>query len=277
MKNLSDGLLVLYDAKVDFRDALDIAAKLFESLGIKPNDMGYQRPGRDGSGYSEVKSVKKLSDFESLIEEPGLQHIVIASRERGNPAAYLTFYYGHDEIHPDFYRLIVAYKGKKLVDFDLEGLVPLVQGVNGRGTIPYGFSCHIDLDEVTQYEYADAQTLFVPFLPYEDPDRWKVEVPTYLAGHVSPRRYLSGMLRLVYEWNFLNSAHLAMSIGDGSLGGWIEDDSTRGVLSQIDNGLWSWHVDPSRLVEINEACGRAGLLVAWKAPAPSARPGARLP
>lgn len=39
------------------------------------------------------------SAFERWVDRPDLEYIVIATREKGDPSAYLTFYYGRDGRH----------------------------------------------------------------------------------------------------------------------------------------------------------------------------------
>lgn len=276
MSQREDGFLVLYDCRMDFRSALAVGIAFFQRLGLEPNEMacGIIRRGRN---LANVKSIGKIEGFESFVDNEGLAYLVLAKQAAGNSSAHVTFYYGHDEIHHDFYRLIVAYRADQLPGFDIEGLVQTVVDANMKGKVPYGFSTRIPLNELTQYEYADAQALFVPFLPYEDPDRWKVEVPTYMSEEPSPRRYLLGMLRLVYEWNFLSSKHLGMPIAGHRLEEWIGAEPSRGTLEKLGNDLWAWKVNPEHLADVNEACAKAGLLVAWQQFTPPQKSVKRLP
>jgi hypothetical protein len=277
MQNFSDGILVLYDLKIEFHSALELGINFFQRMGVKPNDAGcYLKGSLDGSPM-EVKSFRSTAALEPWMTNPDLQYITIASRKKGNPSAQISFYYGHDELHPDFNRLIIAHKASETAKVDISDWMILVKESTSFGSVPYGFACHLNLDDVTQYEYSDAQALFVPFLSYEAPDLWKVEVPTHISGHTSQRRYLSGMLRLVYEWNLVTSLHLEREIAGTNLRAWINENSSRGILHHIDRDLWAWSVETAYLTEINDACGQAGMLVAWKSsgqPKPTIR---RLP
>lgn len=81
---------------------------------------------------------------------------------------------------------------------------------------------------------------------------------------------------MVYPLNVLNEEHLEIRVNDLSLKEWIGSDSSRGSLKSIPNNMWLWSVKEADLPEVNNACGEAGILLAWQK-ASANRPTRKLP
>jgi hypothetical protein len=76
--------------------------------------------------------------------------------------------------------------------------------------------------------------------------------------------YNIGLLRDIYNWNFINSSQLNYMIGNISLYNWIMCDSTHGKLTSFSDNLLLWEVDPSNLVNVRRVLWEAGIIFNWK-------------
>jgi hypothetical protein len=113
----------------------------------------------------------------------------------------------------------------------------------------------------------------VKIFPFENTSLFTRELPGRVPGSASYERV---KLRMIYPLNVLNEEHLGIRINDLSLREWIISDSSRGSLKSIPNDMWLWAVNEMNLAEINNACGEAGILIAWQK-APANRPARKLP
>ncbi|MCR8842439.1 hypothetical protein NQ117_01965 [Paenibacillus sp. SC116] len=111
------------------------------------------------------------------------------------------------------------------------------------------------------YSYAAGNNGVAMFL-YEDRYAFNKETPGRYDGK---GRYTGEMLRMIYPLNVINIRHLKIEFNGVTLKEWITDNEQRGRLTDIGNDLWLWEVEMEQLEQINQVCGEAGLLVAWKA------------
>ena len=114
------------------------------------------------------------------------------------------------------------------------------------------------------FYYAEGENL-VRLFDYEDPTVFKRDAPGRFEG---PARYRRDALRMVYPCNVLNAAHLDIQIQGSSLKEWIATEPTRGTLTRIGSEQWLWEVGGLHIDSVNRSCGEAGILLAWKPPAP---------
>ncbi|CAM2183486.1 conserved hypothetical protein [Burkholderia cepacia] len=110
------------------------------------------------------------------------------------------------------------------------------------------------------FKYSTGVNL-VGIFPFENTSLFTRELPNRSPGSAS---YEGAKLRMVYPLNVLNEEHLEIRVNDLSLKEWIGSDSSRGSLESISNGMWIWSVDATALPEVNNACGEAGILLAWQ-------------
>ncbi|WP_133611292.1 hypothetical protein [Aquabacterium commune] len=82
------------------------------------------------------------------------------------------------------------------------------------------------------------------------------------ASELVPGPSYSERLRDVFPLNYLVASHLALTVGSSSLGEWIEQDSSRGTLRQLADGLWCWAVDEIGIPAVRCSLEPSGLLVA---------------
>ncbi|KHK50201.1 hypothetical protein PI87_23805 [Ralstonia sp. A12] len=114
------------------------------------------------------------------------------------------------------------------------------------------------------FYYAEGENLARLF-DFEDPTVFKRDAPGRFKG---PARYRKDILRMVYPCNVLNDSHLDIQIQGTSLKAWIANAPDRGALTSAGAGLWLWQVEGSNIDSVNRSCGEAGILLAWKPPAP---------
>ena len=125
------------------------------------------------------------------------------------------------------------------------------------------FKCAIAYDAENSsiaFKYSTGVNL-VGIFPFENTSLFTRELPNRSPGSAS---YEGAKLRMVYPLNVLNGEHLEIRVNDLSLKEWIGSDSSRGSLESISNGMWIWSVDATALPEVNNACGEAGILLAWQ-------------
>ncbi|MEK5162385.1 hypothetical protein NYE69_08600 [Paenibacillus sp. FSL R5-0527] len=142
-------------------------------------------------------------------------------------------------------------------------LTDWLKDVAERAQVPYGV-LYAAGKMTNTYYYAGGDNGTALF-PYENGFAFKHETPGLYNGE---GRYVDQMLRMVYPCNLLNSRHLNMVIDGVRLEDWITGSQERGLLTRIGNDQWMWEVGEERLDSVNQACGEAGLLVAWKSRQP---------
>jgi hypothetical protein len=76
--------------------------------------------------------------------------------------------------------------------------------------------------------------------------------------------YRSGIIRNVYEWNFLTAAQLTATVGDISLEEWIRQDAKRGALTELSNGVTLWQVNRDEIPTLRAVLKQAGRIFNWK-------------
>jgi len=81
---------------------------------------------------------------------------------------------------------------------------------------------------------------------------------------------------MVYPCNLVNRRHLEIDIGGDKLREWIVSRREHGKLTELGNGFWLWEVETERLNTVNQACGEAGISIAWKPVVPK-KPKRKLP
>ena len=75
------------------------------------------------------------------------------------------------------------------------------------------------------------------------------------------KRYKLGDLRDVYPINFLSSPHLERDVYGQSLKNWILSSSDHGELKQLDETLWSWHIEEEKISSVREDLRNTGILL----------------
>jgi len=76
--------------------------------------------------------------------------------------------------------------------------------------------------------------------------------------------YKQGVLRDVFPQNYLTDQQLSRTIGQVSLGEWIESESSRGTLTKLDDRMTLWRVADSQIKQLRDELWSAGAIFDWK-------------
>jgi hypothetical protein len=266
----------LYDiGRLCWSDGLKLAVDFFNLLGETPDSFFYQEIApldqHDlDDGYREIPLAKR---DKTTVANKELRGVGIAQTIEDEDGVHwrANFHYFQDVLYSYQKYLIIEYM-EDLAGFEnIDFIAELVSIVAAAADIPYGFACKLPSPPLRSYDYIDAQTAYVPLFNYEDPEAWKLEVPSYMNSGIAPKRHLEGKLRLVYPYNFLTAKHLDNQVQTTNLRGWILDNPENGTLIGIADDLWIWRVDQVDLGRVNMDCMNAGILISGKTP--SAKPG----
>lgn len=96
---------------------------------------------------------------------------------------------------------------------------------------------------------------FTSIYPYESAGKWQRFIRS--EGHPG------GVLRLVYQLNFIPIELLKKRIKNTTLENWILLNSNNGYLERINNKLWRWVVPLSELFRVNETLSKEGFLISF--------------
>ncbi len=77
------------------------------------------------------------------------------------------------------------------------------------------------------------------------------------------RVWEAGLLRDVYEWNFLSEDQLSAQVDGRELRAWIDADTGRGRLGPAVGALTLWEVQPAALDPIRRRLWDAGVIFNW--------------
>ena len=77
------------------------------------------------------------------------------------------------------------------------------------------------------------------------------------------RLWESGILRDVYEWNFLSETQLSAPVDGLPLRSWIEADRGRGRFVPLDGPLTLWEVEAGDLAPVRRRLWDAGIIFNW--------------
>ena len=76
--------------------------------------------------------------------------------------------------------------------------------------------------------------------------------------------YRDGLLRDIYEWNFLSKDQLSRPVGSVTFKSWILENRTRGVLSHLTKTISLWEVEESRIPDLRCILHDAGAIFDWR-------------
>lgn len=123
-----------------------------------------------------------------------------------------------------------------------------------------------DVWSVRPFEYGYAHTHADPIrfasgsAELNDELRWKWQTFTIemqRGGARYPER-----LRDVFPLNYLIDSHLSFQLGEQTLGEWITASQARGLLTNLERGLWCWSVPENIIRQVRSVLEPSGLLVA---------------
>lgn len=79
---------------------------------------------------------------------------------------------------------------------------------------------------------------------------------------ITPGPRYGERLRDIFPLNYLVDTHLALQVGNQTLGEWIQEDPSHGVLTRLAEGLWCWSVPEKTIPKIRASLAPCGFLVA---------------
>ena len=80
--------------------------------------------------------------------------------------------------------------------------------------------------------------------------------------HMPEGRYKTGDLRDIYPLNLLSAAHQEHIVDGKPFFEWITADPKRGTLTQINDSLWAWWVEPDHIPYVREVLRPLGWVIA---------------
>ena len=263
--------IAIYDTEgITPSEALDIGLSFFEAIGVSVN----------GGSYYELLDQGDHEGDHDLFEVSSDQ--LREKVTKGECDAFWIYYSRRGSVpwHTAFSRQTGEYGSfphlTALCEFPLEEVyLPLTLWLKNLAKRFPRFSYGIlyAADKMTDAFYYAAGNNGVTLFPYENGFAFNKETPGLYEGK---GRYSGEMLRMVYPCNLVNSRHLQIEINGVKLKEWSTGSHEHGQLTDIGNDLWLWEVEMEHLERINQVCGEAGLLVAWKPPTPK-KPLRRLP
>lgn len=260
-------LIALYNiGKMDWITALQHARKFFDKLCLQEDLIFYQEhiplenqeydDGTREVSYSELKRI--------ATSKKDIRGISLSIQNEDRSRWDVNFHYYFDLLFPDQNYLIIEFNDKYKSFSDTNFLYSLIEDIAHSSEIPYGFACQLPYFGVKSYNYIDSQVFYAPLFPYEDPETWALEVPSYMNDGIAPKRYLNGMLRLIYRYNFINERHLNMEVDGTTLQKWIANNPDNGHLFKLTDNLWVWEVNEKNLEQVNIECIASGLLISGR-------------
>ncbi|MFU1795998.1 hypothetical protein ACM1RC_19225 [Paenibacillus azoreducens] len=245
-------------------DAFQAGKSFFEAIGIPITGATYYEHLSDGDheGDHDIFEVSIDELQERILSEKTSSFWIYSDLRGGKPwdaaFTYQTGEFGnfahmgaHCDIKPEeVYGALTDWLGEAAERFD----------------VPYGiFYTADDIPDALHYAAGESCVFMFPF---EDCFAFIHEAPGRYGGK---GRYTESMLRMVYPYNLLNEKHMQIKIADQTLRDWIHESGERGTLRPIAKDSWVWEVMDKHLVAVNQACGEAGILVAWRPERPKKR------
>ncbi|WP_174970175.1 hypothetical protein [Burkholderia lata] len=222
---------------------------------------------RDGEKFIDDQEAR-AADLRGMILNGEVTSFRMYGDEKGDGAPVISFGYND-----------ATYGGLSYVDIQFYGSIYEMSEEVGEflGDAPshliFKYAIAYDAEKSSvAYKYSTGVNL-IRIFPFENTSLFTRELPGRVPGSAS---YEGVKLRMIYPLNVLNEEHLEIRVNDLSLKEWIESDSSRGSLKSISNKMWLWSVKETDLPEVNNACGEAGILIAWQK-APANKPARKLP
>ncbi|NHV29593.1 hypothetical protein [Burkholderia sp. D-99] len=265
---MSTGIAIYGTDPTQAASALSTAENLFLQFGGEANKASLlEFVVRNGERFVDDREVS-LADLRGRISTGEVAAFQVYNDEEKGGVPVISF--GHN---------VPEFEGLSFVDVQIGKSIDEVSGeveefikniathVSFKYAIAYGAE-----NSSIAYKYSTGVNL-VRIFPFENTSLFTRELPNRFPGSAS---YEGAKLRMVYPLNVLNGEHLEIRINDLSLKEWIGSNSSRGSLGSISNGMWLWSVDATALPEVNNACGEAGILLAWQK-ASTNKPARKLP
>ncbi|MDF3094686.1 MULTISPECIES: hypothetical protein [Burkholderia] len=265
---MSTGIVVYGTSPTQVVSTLEVAEDLFRQLGSAATRAVFLKFVVRGAERTIDDQETSLPDLRSKISTGEVSAFQVFSDEKTVDVPTISFGCNVPE-----------FGGLSFIDVQIERAVceinkeieKFLENVVARLSCKYAIAYDAEKSSIA-YKYSTGVNL-VRIFPFENTSLFTRELPGRVPGSAS---YERERLRMIYPLNVLNENHLKICVDGISLREWIVSDSSRGSLRSIPNNMWLWTVDDADLTEVNNACGEAGILLAWQKP-PASKPVRRLP
>lgn len=234
--------------------AIEIGISFFNLLNINISSAGYSKYLENGDHEGDHETIIiPLSMLKNKIKKGEKLSFRIYSENKNNVPWLASFGYSTNE-----------FGGFHHIDMqcpiqDKKNILGFIRDFLSKIDFSYGIV--YTFDEITNaYFYSSGGNLLTKFTN-ESPSAFKKETLRCLRGSES---YKGSMLRMVYPINILNRKHLQLNVFGESLDKWILSNEFNGKLEKINDKLWVWIVDEDHMDDLNNYCGKAGILISWK-------------
>ncbi|WP_155644478.1 hypothetical protein [Burkholderia anthina] len=253
---MSTGIVIYGIDSTQAAVVLEVAESLFRQLGEEAFGATFMKFGaRDGAKIIEDHEIS-IGDLKKGVSDGEIVGFQMCSNGKDGGVPNVSFGCSNRKFGGiSFLDVQIeesVYKIKIEVERFLENFV-------ARSSCKYAIAYDAK-DSLTAYKYSVGVNL-VRIFDFENTSLFTRELPGRVPGTESYERV---KLRMIYPLNVLNEEHLEIRVGDLSLREWIASDLCRGSMRSISNNMWLWSVEEADLVEINSACGEAGILIAWQ-------------
>lgn len=266
--DMSTGIVIYGTDPTQTASALDLAESLFRQFGEKATKAFFlEFVVRGGERFVDDQETS-LSDLMAKISTGEVTAFQVSNDGGQGRAPVISFGCNVPE-----------FGGLSFVDAQIErSMCEINEDMEVfMGNIATHLSCKYAIaydaeNSATAYKYSTGVNL-VKIFPFENTSLFVRELPGRVPGSAS---HEGVKLRMIYPLNVLNEEHLEIRVDTLSLREWIASDSSRGSIRRIPNKMWLWSVKETNLAEVNNACGEAGVLIAWQK-ASANRPAHKLP
>lgn len=255
-EDMSTGIVIYGTDPAQTASALEVAESLFRQFGEEATRVNFLKFAARGGERVIDDHETSLSDLRVKISTGEATAFQVSSDGEKGGAPAISFGCNVPE-----------FGGLSFVDVQIERSVGeinerigvFLESVAARLSFKYAIAYDAEKSSIA-YKYSTGVNL-VKIFSFENTSLFTRELPGRVPGSAS---YEGAKLRMIYPLNVLNEEHLEIRVGDLSLREWITSDSSRGSVRSIPNKMWLWSVKETDLAEVNNACGEAGILIAWQ-------------
>ncbi|MDX1917443.1 MAG: hypothetical protein SFT68_05630 [Rickettsiaceae bacterium] len=267
-ETLDINMLILHDfahEDVKWREAFYWFESICKELNIEPTRSGIN--GIEGKNYGN--SVKSLTykGGKNKLEKYNFEEIedydVYCMYDKKSDTCDIKSYFGirFRESFGFMKSYISVMFEESLYPYNIENYKDLAKKLQSFTKAKYGYVHTIKLGLVPELYATGSHKLSI-----DGSFNWGSENSPlwYKKYNNKEGGYKIGDLREVYKLNFLSKEHLEREVETGlNLKYWIEQDSSRGSLSEVSEGFWSWSVPESRLIELNQYLMSKNIVIAF--------------
>ncbi|WP_175854244.1 hypothetical protein [Burkholderia cepacia] len=253
---MSTGIVIYGTDPNQAASALSMAENLFRQFGGEATNAFFlEFVVRGGERFVDDHETS-LADLRGRIATGEVAAFQVYSNEEKNGVPVISF--GHNVPEFEGLSFVDVQIGRSIQEIKIE-LEEFIKNIAINMSFKYAIAYDAENSSIA-YKYSTGVNL-VRIFPFENTSLFTRDLPGRSPGSAS---YEGKKLRMIYPVNVLNEEHLEIRVNDLSLKEWIKSDSSRGSLENIPNSMWLWSVKTTDLPEVNNACGEAGILLAWQ-------------